>query len=55
MELDLFWLFARVAVWFAVRGIYRRLRYAHLLRIRRRAASDRPVQILYYISQPLRR
>lgn len=54
MEIDFFWLIVAAAAAFTVRGLYRRIRYAHLLRRRRRTASDRPVAVLYYVSQPLR-
>ena len=54
MEIDFFWLIVAAAAAFTARGLYRRIRYAHLLRRRRRTTSDRPVAVLYYVSQPLR-
>lgn len=54
MEIDFFWLIVAAAAAFTVRSLYRRIRYAHLLRRRRRTTSDRPVAVLYYVSQPLR-
>ena len=54
MGIDFFWLIVAVAAAYTVRGLYRRIRYAHLLRRRRRTTSDRPVAVLYYVSQPLR-
>ena len=54
MGIDFFWLMVAEAAAFTVRGLYRRIRYAHLLRRRRRTTSDRPVAVLYYVSQPLR-